>query len=78
MYIVVFSFSFYTYFKSYSKIMELENRNSLFNTKMVPIASVMTSCAALFCENDLYKLESQQSQNQNFPHDLLSNLSLSK
>lgn len=45
---------------------------------MVPIASVMTSSAALFCENDLYKLESQQSQNQNFLRDLLSNLSLSK
>lgn len=67
--------------------MELENSNSLFNTtvylyvcilKMVPIASVMTSCAALFCENDLCKLESQQSQNQNFPRDLLSNLSLCK
>lgn len=63
--------------------MELENSNSLSNTtvcipKMVPSASVMTSCAALFCENDLYKLDSQQSQNQNVPRDLISNLSLTK
>lgn len=62
--------------------MELENSNSLFNTTgtvclSAENASVMTSCA-LFCENDLYKLESQQSQNQNFPRDLISNLSLSK
>lgn len=40
MYIVVFSF--YTYFKSYSKIMELENRNSLFNT---------TGTVCLYTEN---------------------------